>query len=82
MLIHRRTITTRLCIAALLLAASALPAHAAKKSGEKKAQQSNIVRVKPTQNHSGETSAERDKRLFRECRGLPNAGACAGYTRR
>jgi hypothetical protein len=30
---------------------------------------------------SDESSAERDRRLARECRGLPNAGACLGYTR-
>ncbi|MDP2066860.1 MAG: hypothetical protein Q8K38_12925 [Burkholderiaceae bacterium] len=30
---------------------------------------------------SGETSAERDRRLYRECKGRPNAGACEGYTR-
>ncbi len=28
---------------------------------------------------SGENKAERDKRLLRECRGKPNAGACEGY---
>ncbi|WP_108414940.1 hypothetical protein [Limnohabitans sp. Jir72] len=26
-----------------------------------------------------ETRAERDKRLARECKGRPNAGACEGY---
>ena len=26
-----------------------------------------------------ETRAERDKRLQRECKGKPNAGACEGY---
>jgi hypothetical protein len=26
-----------------------------------------------------ETRAERDRRLQRECRGKPNAGACEGY---
>jgi hypothetical protein len=30
---------------------------------------------------SGETRAERDKRLLRECKGRPNAGLCEGYTR-
>jgi hypothetical protein len=30
---------------------------------------------------SGETRAERDKRLLRECRGRPNAGLCEGYAR-
>lgn len=28
---------------------------------------------------SGETTAERDRRLYRECKGRPNAGACEGY---
>ena len=28
---------------------------------------------------SGETRAERDRRLQRECKGMPNAGACLGY---
>lgn len=28
---------------------------------------------------SGETPAERDRRLARECKGRPNAGACLGY---
>ncbi|MBM3387378.1 MAG: hypothetical protein FJY36_06905 [Betaproteobacteria bacterium] len=26
-----------------------------------------------------ETTPERDKRLLRECKGKPNAGACEGY---
>jgi Mor family transcriptional regulator len=30
---------------------------------------------------SGETRAERDKRLMRECKGRPNAGLCEGYAR-
>jgi hypothetical protein len=28
---------------------------------------------------SAETTAERDRRLYRECKGRPNAGACMGY---
>ena len=30
---------------------------------------------------SQETTAERSRRLSRECKGQTNAGACAGYTR-
>lgn len=30
---------------------------------------------------SAETPAQRDKRLLRECRGRPNAGACLGYAK-
>ena len=33
----------------------------------------------PVNTGDGETRAERDKRLQRECRGKPNAGACEGY---
>lgn len=29
----------------------------------------------------GETTAQREKRLLRECRGQPNAGACVGYAK-
>ena len=28
---------------------------------------------------NGETYSQRERRLTRECRGLPNAGACRGY---
>jgi hypothetical protein len=30
-------------------------------------------------NPNQETHAERDRRLARECKGMPNAGACLGY---
>ena len=33
----------------------------------------------PTDKDSAESKPERDKRLIRECRGRPNAGACEGY---
>ena len=33
----------------------------------------------PSDKGSAEGRAERDKRLLRECRGRPNAGACEGY---
>jgi hypothetical protein len=33
----------------------------------------------PTDKGSAESKPERDKRLIRECRGRPNAGACEGY---
>jgi len=29
----------------------------------------------------GETIQERERRLLRECKGRPNAGACEGYAR-
>ena len=33
----------------------------------------------PTSPNTGESKAERDKRLLRECRGKANAGACEGF---
>lgn len=33
----------------------------------------------PNDKGSAESKAERDKRLQRECRGRPNAGACEGH---
>ena len=36
-------------------------------------------RKPPADKGPGETRAERDKRLQRECKGKPNAGACEGY---
>ncbi len=35
----------------------------------------------PKTQGSAETPAQRDKRLLRECRGRPNAGACLGYAK-
>ena len=39
----------------------------------------NSGRKPPVDRGPAETRAERDKRLQRECRGKPNAGACEGY---
>lgn len=35
--------------------------------------------AEPERTPSGETVANRERRLTRECKGRPNAGACAGY---
>lgn len=39
------------------------------------------ARVRFLDSGSGETKAVREKRLKRECKGRPNAGACLGMTR-
>lgn len=62
----------------LLIALSlalATPAEAKKK----REGQQQTVRVKHQSTGSGETRAERERRLTRECRGRPNAGACLGF---
>ena len=63
------------------LALQAPYSHASSKSKTEK-RQSSRVKIENTRSGSQETTAERDRRLYRECQGRPNAGACAGYTRR
>ena len=43
---------------------------------KKKSTKTNSVKY---EKGSAETTSERDRRLFRECKGRPNAGACLGY---
>ncbi|WP_353235076.1 hypothetical protein [Diaphorobacter ruginosibacter] len=79
-----RITSVLLSICVATAAWSGIPmAHAASKSASKSAdKKSSAVRIKHTKNNSEESQAERDRRLYRECRGLPNAGACAGYTQK
>ena len=60
---------------ALALALGAGAAHA---ESQKKAARS-AARPKVLEAPSHETQAQRDRRLERECKGRPNAGACLGY---
>ncbi len=82
---------TRLLGAAVILSVACMAdiAHAvtkktreAQSSAASAPKKSRSVKIKQQQNHSGETTAERDRRLYRECKGMPNAGACLGYTSR
>lgn len=41
---------------------------------------SSKIRIQNIRSSSEESPAERDRRLYRECQGRPNSGACAGYT--
>lgn len=71
-------------ILALVLASIALPpadAWAARKKKKTETTQatSKPVKIKRQRSSNAETKAERDRRLLRECKGLPNAGACLGY---
>ena len=75
------------CMAGALMAAPD-SAHAANKkkvddtTTSQPAKKSGTVKVKHQRSTSEESTAERDRRLYRECRGRPNAGACLGYTQR
>ena len=65
--------TLHYCLIALILA-SAGPSLAHTKTPKGSPQ----VRILKD---SSESTAERNRRLWRECKGRTNAGACAGYTR-
>ena len=69
MQINRLTVIT-----ALLAATLAAGAHAEAKSAKKKSAKPKFVN-----SSSQESTSERDRRLYRECKGRPNAGACSGY---
>ncbi|WP_294257726.1 hypothetical protein [uncultured Comamonas sp.] len=82
--LHRRHLLAHLCTAALATVALAhLPALAASAGGERghKAakKHGNKIKIQNSRSSSEETTAERDRRLYRECQGRPNSGACAGY---
>lgn len=69
--------STALLLALAVLGAAGLTptdSQAAKRRGHQ-----GINRVKFDKGGSGETVKERERRLQRECRGRPNAGACLGF---
>ncbi|MDR2153790.1 MAG: hypothetical protein LBE78_02005 [Burkholderiaceae bacterium] len=67
-------------VPALAVAADTTAAAAAKKNtAEVKKQSPRKARF--VKGPSEESGTERDRRLKRECKGRPNAGACLGYTR-
>jgi len=41
-----------------------------------------VSKVTYQRSSSEETPAQRDRRMYRECKGMHNAGACRGYTRK
>jgi Ni/Co efflux regulator RcnB len=76
--------TTRalLCLIAafaLVSASITTPVQAASASTAKSAKKQKSHSAKFIKNPNQETSAERERRFKRECKGLPNAGACLGY---
>ena len=46
------------------------------------AKKKGVNKVTYQRSSSEETTAERDRRMYRECKGMHNAGACRGYTRK
>ena len=69
-----RMLLASLCLGVTLMGTS--PAFAAKK----KAKSHRVAKARQD-NGSAEGTKDRERRLLRECRGRPNAGACEGFTR-
>jgi hypothetical protein len=70
---HKRMTTLGLLA---LLVTVVLPNAVAQANGSARTRN----RKPPADRGPAETRAERDRRLLRECRGKPNAGACEGYS--
>ena len=73
---HKRMTTLGLLALAAALACSVPLAQATTSTGKSSRTK---TRKPPVDKGPAETRAERDKRLQRECKGKPNAGACEGY---
>jgi len=71
------TLTYRYALCLLLVCSLATP-HAA--LAKKKHRGGGSTQTQ--RSSSEETKAERERRLTRECKGMPNAGACLGYVHR
>ncbi len=61
-------------------AANASPSRKASKPKKARRAKQTPPVVQPERMPSGETVTDRERRLARECKGRPNAGACAGHT--
>ena len=77
----RHALTAGVFVLSLLfqpaIALAAKPKNAPAASQDRKKDVSKVTHRRST---SEETRAERDRRLYRECKGMHNAGACRGYT--
>lgn len=75
----RQSALTLLLVGLTTLPLAARSAESSNKTAAKAGKQPNkIVFLNAP---SAESPAAREKRLRRECKGRPNAGACLGYTR-
>lgn len=75
----RQTTLTLLLVGLTTLPLAASSADRADKAGAKAGKRPNKIVFLDAP--SAESPVARDKRLRRECKGRPNAGACLGYTR-
>jgi hypothetical protein len=80
-----RTLPCLIAVFTLVGALATVPVQAASSNANTPASAKKTVRkpashsVKFHNNPNHENAAQRERRLKRECKGLPNAGACLGY---
>lgn len=75
-----RRFSITLTTALLLCTALATDSLAASRKSAKNP--SGKVKIQNIRSSSEESTTERDRRLYRECQGRPNSGACAGYAQK
>ncbi len=74
-----------LCMLALCIGLHPGASHATTKNAAQGAhgevsKKKKSTKVKQERSSSEESRSDRDRRLYRECKGRANAGACLGYT--
>ena len=70
-----------LCLIGAPGEADAKSAKKGKTGTSEPAKKKGVSKVTYQRSTSEESTAERDRRMYRECKGLHNAGACRGNTR-
>lgn len=75
------TIGLALCLLATAGDADAKQPQRSKTGTSESAKKKGVTKVTYQRSSSEESRSERDRRMYRECKGMHNAGACLGYTR-
>jgi len=70
-----------LCLLATPGDADAKQSKRSKPGSSESAKKKGVTKVTYQRSSSEESRSERDRRMYRECKGMHNAGACLGYTR-
>ena len=83
--LHKTTAPLLLCMLALCLGlhpgvSRSTTKNAAQNSHSELSKKKKSTKVKQERSSSEESRSDRDRRLYRECKGRANAGACLGYT--
>lgn len=75
-------LTLALCLAQLPEAGHAASQNSTQSFHGEFSKKKKSTKVKQERSASEESRSDRDRRLYRECKGRANAGACLGYTQK